>query len=99
EKQTDTSEHVRGQLITYAMHQHHQQPRVASYQVLLVDKQARLVRFDRAGVVCTHLFDWTSGSILAEFLSLFDHADRATRGYDPTVTPATSSQIKDATEA
>ncbi|KZV75348.1 hypothetical protein PENSPDRAFT_87769 [Peniophora sp. CONT] len=93
EKQTDTSEHVRGQLIMYAMHQHHQQPRVASYQVLLIDEKARLLRFDRAGVVCTDLFTWTSGTILADFLSRFDEANRAERGYDPTATPATSGEI------
>lgn len=99
EKHTKKSDLVRGQLITYAMHQHHQQPRVASYQLLFVAKLARIVRFDRAGVVCTELFDWTTGTILADFLSRFSEANRATRGHDTTVTPATGDDAKAASNA
>ncbi|VDB99553.1 unnamed protein product [Peniophora sp. CBMAI 1063] len=99
EKETAEAEFVRGQLITYAMNQHHQQPRTASYQVLLIEKNARIIRFDRAGAVCTTAFDWTDGTIFPEFLSRFHNADQATRGYDTTVEPADEADITAATDA
>lgn len=99
EKPTKTSGRVRGQLICYNLHQFREQPRIFSFQLLLIDKYARLIRWDRSGAVVTEAFDWTTGTLLSEFLTRFAAASSKERGIDTTVHPASPEEQRQAEQA
>lgn len=94
ENDAHVAKKIRGQLTTYAMHQHNQQPQLFCFQLLLIGPNARILRWDRTGVFVTTLFKWTEGQILADFLSRFDGATDQERGWDPTVHRASNDEVK-----
>ncbi|KAI0046339.1 hypothetical protein FA95DRAFT_1560215, partial [Auriscalpium vulgare] len=83
----------RGQISSYAAAQFQAQFREWAFSVVLLDDYARILRWDRAGTVVTERFNWREDpDTLAEFLWRFNHLDKKQRGYDVTVTPATSGE-------
>lgn len=98
-KPSQTSRRVRGQLICYNLHHFREQPRIFSFQVILIERFARIIRWDRAGAVVTEAFDWTKGTILADFFHRFGAATRKERGIDTTVRPASAEERKLAEDA
>ena len=82
-----------GQLIAYAAAVHRSQFRVFSYSIVLFDDTARLLRWDRSGVIYTEPFEWADGSLF-EFLWRFDHLSAVDRGYDTTVCPAEDDEAE-----
>ncbi|KZV75334.1 hypothetical protein PENSPDRAFT_647137 [Peniophora sp. CONT] len=99
EKPTQTSEIVRGQLIDYNVHHFSQQPRVSSIQLLLIHKYARLIWWDRAGAVVSEAFEWTKGTVFAEFLYRFNLLSRKQRGIDTSVRMASDEEARKARNA
>ena len=75
-----------GQLTSYATAHLAAQFRVHVFSVLLFRKSARLMRWDRAGVIVSERIRLDK-SVLAEFFWRFSNANAMERGYDPTVTP------------
>ncbi|KAI0314331.1 hypothetical protein OF83DRAFT_1248003 [Amylostereum chailletii] len=58
-------------------------PRVFVFSVLISDEGARLLRWDRSGIIVTERFDHTSDdSPLLEFLRRLDHMSDEDRGHD-----------------
>ena len=56
---------------------------------------ARLLRWDRAGVVVTEAFNFVEKpELLVEFLRRFDQLSPDRRGWDPTVQPATHAEAQ-----
>lgn len=79
--------HVRGEFA--------RQHRLFVFQVILVKRSARFVRWDRSGAVITERFDYVANpETLAEFLWRFNHMSDEQRGFDPTATPATPKEKK-----
>ena len=67
----------------------YRQHRLFLFQVVLCDRYARFVRWDRNGAVATESFDYTNKpSVLAEFFWRFAHLSDAQRGWDHTVSLA-----------
>ncbi len=82
-------EHVRecfGQNVTYAAEILARQHRQFLYSVSLCGSVARLIRWDRAGAICTNAFDiHESPEHLCEFFWCFAAASDMERGYDLNV--------------
>lgn len=73
----------------------YRQHRVFLYQLVLCNRYARFVRWDRNGAVATERFDYTNKpSVLAEFLWRFAHLNRVQRGWDHTVSLANQGEEK-----
>ncbi|KAI0309001.1 hypothetical protein OF83DRAFT_1024807, partial [Amylostereum chailletii] len=60
-----------GQMIAYAATQFASQHRVFIFSFLLMGDYARLLRWDRSGVVVTERFNWKTDPTLAEFFWRF----------------------------
>ncbi|KAI0364217.1 hypothetical protein BV20DRAFT_875901 [Pilatotrama ljubarskyi] len=88
------------QHIAYAMEIQARQPRVFLFSVSVCGSYARLLRWDRSGVVMTRSFDMhEEPDLLCEFLSRFAYASNVQRGHDntaETATPAEEVIFKDA---
>ncbi|VDC00022.1 unnamed protein product [Peniophora sp. CBMAI 1063] len=91
---TQVSGRVRGQLICYNLHHFREQPRIFTFQLLLIKHMARIIRWDRAGAVVTTAFDWTKGTVLSDFLTRFAAATPEQRGLDTTVRIATTDEAE-----
>lgn len=81
------SHDTRGQLVSYANAQMASQYRTHLFTVFICADRARLLRWDRAGVTVTPLFQYSSSDTpyLQEFFWRFSHADNATRGWDTSI--------------
>ncbi|KAI0318714.1 hypothetical protein OF83DRAFT_920050 [Amylostereum chailletii] len=76
------------------------QPRVFFFSILITDEGARLLRWDRAGVVVTERFDpETIDGPLAEFLCRFNDMPSEERGHDTTFSIPTREEIASARAA
>jgi Fungal protein kinase len=82
-----------GQLIAYAAAIHRFQFRVFSFSIVLFDDTARLLRWDRSGIIYTEAFKWADGSLF-EFLWRFNHLSAVDRGYDTTVCPVEDDEAE-----
>ncbi|GBE89666.1 predicted protein [Sparassis crispa] len=72
-------------------HQH----RSFYFSVSLSGSRARLIRWDRAGMIVSESFDLRyNAEFLCTFLWRYAHASYSQRGYDPTVQPATKEEEK-----
>ncbi|KAI0318538.1 hypothetical protein OF83DRAFT_935819, partial [Amylostereum chailletii] len=75
-------------------------PRVFLFSVLITDQGARLLRWDRAGVVVTERFDHNSSdSPLSEFLWRFNSMTPEQHGHDLTFSQPTPQDISIARDA
>ncbi|CDO77506.1 hypothetical protein BN946_scf184912.g5 [Trametes cinnabarina] len=80
-----TRKDVRGQIMCYAVLVFDNQHRVHHFTLLILGAMARLVRWDRSGVLVTHKFDYTKEpEKLAQFLWRFGRMTPAQRGHDTT---------------
>jgi hypothetical protein len=75
-----------GQMTSYATAHLAAQFRTHVFSILLFRETARLLRWDRAGVVVSELIQLDT-SFLAQFFWRFSNANAMERGHDPTVTP------------
>ena len=79
----------RNLLISHAKAHFTRQHRTCLFQLVLLDSDARFIRWDRAGAVVSVRFDFIEEpQYLAEFLWRFEHMTDEQRGLDPTVSPA-----------
>ncbi|KAI0273338.1 hypothetical protein BC834DRAFT_203931 [Gloeopeniophorella convolvens] len=88
----DKYQRICGQLISYATEIHLHQYRVFSFGIVLFGPNARLLRWDRSGIIYTELFAWNKANTLFDFLWRFNHLSDAQRGHDTTVCPATDDE-------
>lgn len=69
------------------------QHRTSAFQLVIVDRWARFVRWDRSGAVGTERFDYVSEpQPLAEFFWRFAHMTDEERGFDSSAILATKSE-------
>ncbi|KAA1467234.1 hypothetical protein DENSPDRAFT_832229 [Dentipellis sp. KUC8613] len=96
EKRSIEATRARGQLISYAAAHMSTQFRCFCFSVCIINEcDARLLRWDRSGVVVTERFNFTGeDSPLADFLWRFNHLNGVQRGYDLTVTPASDEETR-----
>ncbi|KAA1467249.1 hypothetical protein DENSPDRAFT_832253 [Dentipellis sp. KUC8613] len=96
EKRSKEATRARGQLISYAAAHMSTQFRCFCFSVCIINEcDARLLRWDRSGVVVTERFNFTGeDSPLADFLWRFNHLNGVQRGYDLTVTPASDEETR-----
>ena len=86
ERDTTQSRDTLGQICTYATAHAAAQFRTHVFSFLLFPKYARLLKWDRAGVVVTEKISLRENpSVLAEFFWRFQNMSRAQRGHDDTI--------------
>ncbi|KAI0357827.1 hypothetical protein OH77DRAFT_1398469 [Trametes cingulata] len=84
-----------GQHIAYAMEVQARQQRVFLFSISISGSFARLLRWDRSGIIVTRSFDIrTRPELLCEFLGRYACASREQRGFDTTVERATADEEK-----
>ncbi|KAI0033535.1 hypothetical protein K488DRAFT_15509, partial [Vararia minispora EC-137] len=86
-KSSEHALHTMGQITSYSIAQYWRQPRLHLFSVLLMPSGARLLRWDRAGVIITELIPLRDPK-LAEFFWRFGRLSPEQRGHDPSVRPA-----------
>ena len=67
-------------------HQH----RTHHFTVVILGTMARIVRWDRSGVLYTEKFNYKKETTLAKFLYCYTRLDVTQRGHDPSAVPITS---------
>lgn len=94
EPDSELSHDTRGRLVSYANAQMASQYRTHLFTVFICADKARLLRWDRSGVIVTRAFPYDSGesTYLQEFFWRLSHVDDATRGWDITVAEPTSDE-------
>ncbi|KAJ7285195.1 hypothetical protein C8J57DRAFT_1290688 [Mycena rebaudengoi] len=75
---------TRGQVITYLNAILAAQLRTHSFGALIIANRCRLFRLTRSALEVTELFDYTTSSLLVQFLWCLSHAPPAVRGLDTT---------------
>ena len=95
ERSTIEGKVFRIRIVSHVQAEFARQHRLFLFQIVLINRFARLVRWDRAGAVVTELFDYVDKpDLLAEFLWRFDHMSDEERGLDTTVTLASMKEKK-----
>ena len=101
ERDTDAAYDTLGQITLYATAHMAAQFRTHVFSLLIFPKYARLLRWDRAGVVVTERIPVVE-STLAEFYWRYSHATPAVRGYDTSVErvldPAKAKTVRETLE-
>jgi hypothetical protein len=85
-----------GQLTAYATSILGAQYRTHVFMVLIFSKNARLIRWDRAGAVVTEIIPFDDAPYLLDFLIRYNNADAVVRGHDTTVGPPDPNDITSA---
>ncbi|OJT06873.1 hypothetical protein TRAPUB_2279 [Trametes pubescens] len=87
------AERVFGQHITYAMEIQARQHRVCLFSISMSGSRARILRWDRSGIIITQSFDiLTHPELLSEFLARFAFASDHQRGHDMSIGMATQKE-------
>jgi hypothetical protein len=81
-----------GQISTYAAAQLGSQFRTHAFSVLIVKKLARILRWDRSGVISTEAFNYNELPFLAQFFQRYSRAPRDMRGIDESVSKPTAEE-------
>lgn len=76
----------KGQLASYIVRQNQNQDLVHAFGFYLFGDSARLLRFDRAGVIVTAAFDWHKQDYLVQFFRWLNAASDDALGRDTSVT-------------
>ncbi|KAI0827900.1 hypothetical protein BC628DRAFT_1317480 [Trametes gibbosa] len=85
ETDTESRNHVLGQILSYAELVFHRQHRTHQYVVLFLGTFARIVRIDRSGMFATKKFSCAEhGDKLADFFRHYAKGGPRQRGYDDT---------------
>ncbi|KAK7044110.1 hypothetical protein VNI00_007827 [Paramarasmius palmivorus] len=79
------SQVTRLELATYVGAQLMSQFRTHAFSIYIDRDEARLIRWDREGVIVTRRFCYYKKPFLVEFLWRYNHASAETRGHDPSV--------------
>ncbi|KAI0321323.1 hypothetical protein OF83DRAFT_345750 [Amylostereum chailletii] len=95
----DKSVTPRGQVTSYAMTMFENSSRVFVFSVLIIQEEARFMRWDRSGVIFSERFNWLETDYLAEFFWRFNHMTPVQRGFDPTVTTPSEKEEQIARKA
>ncbi|GBE82886.1 hypothetical protein SCP_0412730 [Sparassis crispa] len=82
ESKTGRRRKNRGQIVSYAAMMFARQQRCFVFTVLLLGDCARIFRWDRAGAIVTHRFNYKNTDYLTEFLWRFSHLEEQQQGYD-----------------
>ncbi|KZT19651.1 hypothetical protein NEOLEDRAFT_1141783 [Neolentinus lepideus HHB14362 ss-1] len=96
ERDTDSGTRTRAQISDYARLMWHYQHRTFFFQVLIMKDFARLLRYDRAGVIVSEAFRYQKTPYLAQFFRAFSALDASRRGKDTTVTLASKEEAESA---
>lgn len=89
----DRTNKALGQLTHYAGQLFTHQYRWAAFQVFIIGNCARLLRWDRSGLVVSEKFNYcTDPKTLCEFFWRYNCADQTQRGYDNSVRAASSDE-------
>ena len=84
-----------GQLCSYAAAHAGSQFRVHTFTLSICGRSARFIRWDRAGATVTRSFDYIKNPhILANFFWCYAHLNHSQRGYDTSVSPASSEDLQ-----
>lgn len=93
EDQLDEAERALGQLTHHAGMMFLRQHRCFCFQVLIIGTFARLLRWDRSGVIISREFDYCKEpDTLCEFFWRYNGASSSDRGFDDTVREATPDE-------
>lgn len=91
---TKGSQSSRVQIMEYVAEIFLRQHREFVYTVIITGKRARLMRWDRCGVIVTDAFDHTSDpGPLVNFFHFLATSSRAEQGCDTSMTLATKAQV------
>ena len=83
----------RTSLVLHAAAQFARRHRVFFFQLVIVDRWARFIRWDRSGAISTERFDYVvHPRLLSEFFWRFAHLTDEQRGLDPTATLANTHE-------
>jgi hypothetical protein len=94
---SNASKDTKGQIMSYAVAQLGLQFRTHIFSVLIFDKSARLIRWDRSGAVVTCAFDFRDPHLI-DFFRRYDRSTPAQRGVDMSVSTPTNLEAKEARE-
>lgn len=94
---TQAASNTLGQLTCYASAHLGAQWCTCVYSVFIVKDIARILRWDRTGMVVTGPITYNSDPALADFFWRYAHSDPAQRGMDETITIPTSAEVQEAT--
>ncbi|EFI27583.1 other/FunK1 protein kinase [Coprinopsis cinerea okayama7 len=84
---SEVSKSALGQAMSYSSLVFFHQHRTHHFSILIFGTKARIVRWDRAGLLFTNAFDYfDEPQKLGEFLWRYAQMDSVDRGHDPTVT-------------
>ncbi|KAF4602941.1 hypothetical protein EYR38_003345 [Pleurotus pulmonarius] len=97
EKTSQISTITRGKLANYATQICRRQHRTHFYMVFIFHPFIRFIRWDRAGAIVTKRINYVKDCTpFVRFLYLFGRLDRAGKGFDPTVRPASQFEAEEA---
>ncbi|TFK66287.1 hypothetical protein BDN72DRAFT_156273 [Pluteus cervinus] len=103
ERQTKGAKETLGQITVYATAQLARQFRTHIFSILVFPKYARLLRWDRSGVIVTGKIDLLSTDWIPNFFLRLERAPPELRGVDTTVRPAKlgkrTKEVRDALNA
>ena len=95
EYDSDRSEKTLGQICSYATAHMAAQFRSYVFSLLVFPKYARILRWDRSGVIVTGQIDLTDdASLLANFFCRYENMTTSQRGYDENITQITSQDVQ-----
>lgn len=87
------AERAFGQHVAYAMEIQARQHRICLYSISMSGSRARILRWDRSGLIVTHSFDiLTHPGLLCEFLGRLAFASDQQRGHDMSIGMATQKE-------
>ncbi|KAJ8508114.1 hypothetical protein ONZ45_g9571 [Pleurotus djamor] len=87
----------RGQLVSYLVEIAARQHRTHIFALFVFHPYARLIRWDRSGIIASQRFDYVQDcSPLVDFFWRYSQLTSAQRGYDPTVKLANKAETKHA---
>ncbi|TFK66286.1 hypothetical protein BDN72DRAFT_899991 [Pluteus cervinus] len=95
ERATEGGKKTLGQITVYATAQLARQFRTHVFSILVFPKYARLLRWDRSGVVVTGKIDLLNTKVIPEFFLRLQRATPRFRGVDGTVRPANLTPEQD----
>ncbi|KAJ8523318.1 hypothetical protein ONZ45_g140 [Pleurotus djamor] len=88
---------ARGQLVTYLVEMAARQHRTHIFMVFVFHPYARLIRWDRAGIVVSEKFEYVEDcSVLSDFFFRYSQLTKAAQGYDKTAKLANKKETKHA---
>ncbi|KAI0653536.1 hypothetical protein C8Q70DRAFT_937634 [Cubamyces menziesii] len=87
EPDSDRRKDVLGQIMCYSVLIFDNQRRTHHFMLMILGKMARIIRWDRSGLVATKRFDYvTQPELMGRFIWRFGRMSAAQRGRDPTAT-------------